>query len=78
MHKDVKMAQRDLPYDQTEFYTPYFKYQHAPPGPLGIKPTDYFVVAYTDGTNWTEVRRSEGRDGRSEGREERSDSSILP
>ena len=56
MHNITQIDAGDLPYNQTEFITPFFKYQHTPSDPLDVKPTDSFVVAYSDGSNWTEVR----------------------
>jgi hypothetical protein len=66
MHKDIQIGLDDLPYNQTELITPYFKYQHAPSDLRDVKPSDSFVVAYSDGSNWTEVRFEKKRVAKSQ------------
>jgi len=55
MHRSTQVVPTNLPHNQTEFNTPFLRYTHAPSDPFDIKTLDAFVVAFTDGTNWTEV-----------------------
>ena len=55
MHRSTQIVPTNLPYNQTEFNTPFLRYTHAPSDPSDVEEFDSFVVAFTDGTNWTEV-----------------------
>ena len=54
-HRSTPIISTDLPFAQTEFNSPHISYVHTPSDPFNFNPRDSFVVAYTDGMNWTEV-----------------------
>jgi len=55
LHQSTTILSTALPFNQSEFTSPFFRYEHTPADPLDVKTSDSFIVAYSDGTNWTEV-----------------------
>jgi len=55
IRKSVAIDVVNLPYNQTEFISPHLKYLHSSSDLFDVSSSDSFVVAFTDGTNWTEV-----------------------
>ena len=55
MHVSYPITSASLPYNQSEFISPNIRYEHTPRDRMNFVDTDSFIIAYTDGTSWTEA-----------------------